>query len=455
MRVLVGLDDHDSPRGGCTTHFSTLFIQALLKGKVKGKLLDLPRLVRLNPAIPWKTRGNAAIALVVETNDVKDLFDFLVNFTDEYDREYSKGKNYGRQPSVVVVPIEDDRMLFPRLRELYEKGVNDVLLKDVVVKVLTKVSALFAVNRGVIGSAAALGFNPLEGFTYELLVYRDVAKERPDLSDVIRRLEEQYFPGLFYNYNYVKNDPIALPHGPDPVLLGLRGVNITALLEAYKTLAQEVKEFTTGSMLFVTNQHTGSHIKALRPTAYRNVRIVGVVVSKDVRPGGDVSLEVMEEKSGTSFTAFVFSESGTLSKAAQELVQGDVIDLEGSVKPSATYGTVIEVEAFTPLKLVSENLRNPSCPRCGGSTESLGRGKGFRCRKCGFRFKGEKVTQPISRGLTLTRYISERPRHLTKFDYLEPLRIDTSQYANLVNVLVSVESTGQGLTSMRSQEIKF
>ncbi|HIP57247.1 MAG TPA: hypothetical protein EYH02_04175, partial [Ignisphaera aggregans] len=58
----LAFDDVDSPYGGCTTHAAT-YLLGLLQHELNVKLLDYPHLVRLNPSIPWKTRGNGAIAL--------------------------------------------------------------------------------------------------------------------------------------------------------------------------------------------------------------------------------------------------------------------------------------------------------------------------------------------------------------------------------------------------------
>jgi len=49
----VGIDDTDSLKGGCTTYVATELVD-----KLKYDLIGFPRLVRLNPNIPWKTRGN-------------------------------------------------------------------------------------------------------------------------------------------------------------------------------------------------------------------------------------------------------------------------------------------------------------------------------------------------------------------------------------------------------------
>ena len=56
----VGIDDTDSLDGGCTTWVASRVIEALLPDY---ELIGAPRLVRLNPNVPWKTRGNGAVAL--------------------------------------------------------------------------------------------------------------------------------------------------------------------------------------------------------------------------------------------------------------------------------------------------------------------------------------------------------------------------------------------------------
>ncbi|HJM17891.1 MAG TPA: DNA-binding protein, partial [Candidatus Poseidoniia archaeon] len=56
----IGIDDTDSLEGGCTTWLITEVIKELSDFDLVGP----PRLVRLNPNVPWKTRGNGALALV-------------------------------------------------------------------------------------------------------------------------------------------------------------------------------------------------------------------------------------------------------------------------------------------------------------------------------------------------------------------------------------------------------
>ena len=58
----IGFDDTDSTCGRCTTHLAFKITGYLLNGP-DTEFLDYPLLVRLNPNIPLKTRGNGAVCL--------------------------------------------------------------------------------------------------------------------------------------------------------------------------------------------------------------------------------------------------------------------------------------------------------------------------------------------------------------------------------------------------------
>ena len=63
----IGLDDTDSTRNGCTTYIAALLVEQLEHLHVK--FIDYPNLVRLNPNVPWKTRGNGALCLRFEFDE--------------------------------------------------------------------------------------------------------------------------------------------------------------------------------------------------------------------------------------------------------------------------------------------------------------------------------------------------------------------------------------------------
>ena len=58
-QMFLAIDDTDSTKGMCTTFLATEMIRAV----EDLDLIGLPRLVRLNPAVPWKTRGNGALCI--------------------------------------------------------------------------------------------------------------------------------------------------------------------------------------------------------------------------------------------------------------------------------------------------------------------------------------------------------------------------------------------------------
>src|SRR5438034_963258 len=56
----IGVDDTDSLQGMCTTFLATEIVRDLTEDF---DLIGYPRLVRLNPNIPWKSRGNGAVCM--------------------------------------------------------------------------------------------------------------------------------------------------------------------------------------------------------------------------------------------------------------------------------------------------------------------------------------------------------------------------------------------------------
>src|SRR5581483_2560409 len=76
MQVLhVAFDDTDSRAGRCTTHLGFKVAEHLKKMGVE--LVDYPLLIRLNPNIPWKTRGNGAVCLRLKVPDAGRVIDYV------------------------------------------------------------------------------------------------------------------------------------------------------------------------------------------------------------------------------------------------------------------------------------------------------------------------------------------------------------------------------------------
>jgi len=67
----IGIDDTDSPKGMCTTFLSYKIVKFLEKQEIQ--FMDFPSLIRFNPNIPWKTRGNGAVRLTIKTINPKKI----------------------------------------------------------------------------------------------------------------------------------------------------------------------------------------------------------------------------------------------------------------------------------------------------------------------------------------------------------------------------------------------
>ena len=68
--------------GRCTTHLAFKVVEHLKK-KQGAKLVDYPLLIRLNPNIPWKTRGNGAVCLRLKVQDTERVIDYIRQAVEE------------------------------------------------------------------------------------------------------------------------------------------------------------------------------------------------------------------------------------------------------------------------------------------------------------------------------------------------------------------------------------
>ena len=430
MKYIIGIDDHDSPNRGCTTHFATNLIKILHKDGIK--LLDFPYLIRLNPNIPWKTRGNASIKLIVESDkDIEEIADIVWNASLDYVNNVSQGLKYGRKPGMAIVNYESSIIL----ENFYTKAVSDVITQGFMEKYIQKTNAIVRGSRGIIGSLAAIGF---EGnYTFELLTYRkeeNWEKKREIDLDSLIAFDEKFFPKVFANVDYIKKRPLILSHGGDPVFYGIRGIDPEILLKGIDMIQikdEEIENF----MIFKSNQGTDAHIIKPGDKVYQTY--YGKVTIKDVEiiPGGDVIL-----RTENGLTIFVYKETGELNSMAKLLLSGDEIVVLGAIKPSSKYGRIIDAERIEILSLSNKvEYKNPKCPICGHSSESIGKNKGYRCKKCGYKFNSEKEIIEFPRDICLGTYQTRYYRHLTKPIFLEfynDYKKETEVLNKILNILL-------------------
>lgn len=412
----IGIDDVDTPKGGCTTHFAYTFLRKLFDDVPGLELLDYPNLVRLNPAIPFKTRGNGGVALrlAVPRESVQRVIDVLHYSLDEY----VGGLGGGNDSGAVVVEAPSHRLL----EKLYWKALTDYVHRDYLTESLKRLgdSLLYLRGgRGLVGASAAVGWVAPSDCTYELILYRKDGEERCVDRDSFLTAARALSHALFSNF--VNDKLLITPHGPDPVLAGVRGEDPQVLLQL--TDPGLYCGRVMGWMVYRTNQGTNQHhvmrARVLRP--YQTGCFSGVVVSRpEVMKGGDVLIRVARD--GMVTHAVFFRETG-LSKVAASLLPGDSVRVCGTTKYWEGVGAVIHAETLSVWPRPEVIVRNPRCPRCGARMKSAGRGKGWKCPRCGYRSTDLKREIIIKR-----RYGGIAGLHVPRDEAIKHLNKPASRY---------------------------
>ncbi len=261
--MIIGIDDTDSRKGMCTTYLCAVLADELKKyGEV-----STPRLVRLNPCIPFKTRGNGAVSFEIwitegEEEKVKSEVKNRVS-------ELSELREEGTKPGVVFI---DDNVLNLnlKLKNFYENAVREVLTLEDAYAIISELHFDYIGlknKRGLIGALAAASFLVLQknkpdyyDFTYELMVYRQ--KERWGKSRFIDetsvwKADAATYPLTWDTVDVANNEIVFAPHSPCPVLFGIRGNSVDAIYKTFELIDAEPEE---RKMLFVTNQGTDFHL---------------------------------------------------------------------------------------------------------------------------------------------------------------------------------------------------
>jgi len=418
MLLHIGLDDTDSPRGGCTTYIAALLVERLLE--LGARFVDYPNLVRLNPNVPWKTRGNGAVCLRLEVDEAlggavkKSVVDAV-----ELHGEFSCDNT---NPGIVFHTGEVPQPL-KRFACRVIQGVVGLREAETLIEEHCASAVGYKNMRGFIGALAAVG-EPLEGdHTYELLAYRTQENRgkprRLDVASVIE-MDEATRGETFSNFDPEAGRPLVTPHGPDPVLFGVRGGSAEAVHRAGMML--KTGEPIERWVIFRTNQGTDAHLRRLSGLSdlepYNPAVVVGEVADRPrTIPGGHVIFSLRDETGKADCAAY--EPTGRFRDIVRNLIPGDRVEACGGVRALDREGRrTLNLEKLEVLHLAQDiRLMNPLCPECGGGMESMGRGKGYRCRRCGFRDQGlTKRVVEEARGLALGLYLPppRAQRHLTK-----------------------------------------
>jgi len=392
----VGVDDTDSPEGGCTTWVLTEIAAA---ARARGvDLVGEPRLVRLNPNVPWKTRGNAALSLRLGHGlgvpaPVGEIGgEAVVAFPrgrpltaaergplldDLWARVRALApRRAGTDPALVAV----DRPLPPRLYWEAVRGIVRVGERTAELRAAGAFVRVRSGRRGIVGAAAAIAW-PGSRATWELLAYR--AADRLGSPRSVERESvlqaERAEPELFLCSDARTRRVLVSPHTPCPILFGLRGRSPSAPLRARTLIRSEPVDRW---MLFRTNQGTGDHLvrRAVADVVPLSSAIVdgNVDGSVAVGEGGHVRFE-LRDAAGDVLPCVAFEPTKTLPEVARRLRAGDRLQVWGSRGRTGAF----RLEGIRVLRLAAvDRWAAPTCPACQRRARSLGTGRGWRCDRC-------------------------------------------------------------------------
>jgi len=398
--MLIGIDDTDSPQGMCTTYLGAMLARRLIRN---GMRVCEARLVRLNPNVTYKTRGNAAIALRAD-GDCAAAFDIACQTVEELADFACENTN----PGVVVTENPPDPAI-------YWKAVRDFCEIDEAVEILDSAGAQYRGyknRRGLIGATAAVA-SELSDATYEILIYR-YPEQWGTLRNVNREnlfaAEGATFPHTWDTVDEENGVVVCVPHTPDPVLFGIRGES-----PAWVMLARSMVESEKPGLeqIWVTNQGTDAHLLAGKAGMLReglSYRVPGVVAdAPKTGTGGHVSFTISD--AGSCVRCMAYEPTKNFRQIVRALVPGDAVIACGSFKKGS-----INLEKVKVVSLARAAMsRPPLCTACNKRMTSDGKGRGYKCKKCGADVKDPEVTE-IPRTLKTGWY--EVPptarRHLAK-----------------------------------------
>jgi len=426
--TVLGIDDTDSrERGMCTTYAAHTIAERV---EAAGGDLERVLLVRLNPAVEHKTRGNAALAVHadLDPDTCYRIARAVVSGAAETDDPRTN-------PGLVVAP-GDAGDVSGRVQAFARAAVRDhheIEDAERLIEAEGYESAGWKNARGQIGALSAVGawaaFGAEDGdWTYEQIAYR-LPERRGGPREIAREsvfsAAERHYPAAWDTVDRVEGQAVCVPHTPGPILYGIRGDDP----DVVRSLADEIRsEPVESSRLFLTNQGTDAHLEAAPLRSVENGRsyaVDGVVVDPpETREGGHVFLamadeEAVHDRPGTAsdgdggagdedpggdtddrdpaadgrLRCAAFEPTKRFRDRVRKLRVGDRITACGEV----TDGT-LKLEKFAVRDLDETELVTPTCPECGRSMGSAGADQGYRCRDCSTTAPG-KVRRQVDRDL--------------------------------------------------------
>jgi tRNA(Ile2)-agmatinylcytidine synthase len=412
----VAFDDTDSREGKCTTHLAFKIVEHLKK-KQWAQFVDYPLLIRLNPNIPWKTRGNGAVCLRLKVQDKDKVIDYIRHTVEE-----GSAIGSGANPAIAflesdIVPVKIQEFSALAMCDIISRQMSEKVAKATGVQYFT-----FGNGQGLVGSLGAMGCLLENDHTFELIAYR---KEKNwgslrviDKQRVIKFSRDTY-PHTFNNYDLDQGRILIAPHSPDPVFFGIRGESPDIVKSAIPVL--QPREELDGWTVFRSNQGTNMHLqKEIRIATVKAYTAGYVRCEVSGKPyaieGGHVIFTIKQDSA--EMPVAIYEPTG-LANVATRLKEGDMIEIGVGVRKGTTkHPKILNVEYLKVVKLASVyEIFNPLCKMCGKRMKSEGKNKGYQCDRCKHKDRNpKKILMPQERTIKTGLYIptAKAHRHLTK-----------------------------------------
>ncbi len=392
--TIVGLDDTDSrDRGMCTTYVAAQVATRLQRDSQHVSRLLL---VRLNPAVEYKTRGNAALAIQTDCPPdrafelARDRLAALAETADDR-----------TNPGLVVAPGEPAAVP-DEVAAFTHRAIHDHLDPVDATALIDRHgyrSWGLGNGRGRIGALAAVGsWAALDEWTWEYISYRESDRwgsDRDIDEESVFDAAEEGYPDVWDTVDRGEDETVCVPHTPGPILHGIRGDDPEAVCAVADRIESEPVET---SQLFVTNQGTDGHLQdgtIESVTDGHAYRLDGrVATAPETRRGGHVFFDLDSDRaSRSSLACAAFEPTKRFRDRIRSLCPGDRLTVCGEL----SRGT-LKLEKIAVRSLVTTEQVTPTCPDCERRMKSAGRNQGYRCRDCATSADG-KVTVEIDRDL--------------------------------------------------------
>ncbi|MDY0385544.1 MAG: tRNA(Ile)(2)-agmatinylcytidine synthase [Methanolobus sp.] len=380
-KMVIGIDDTDSREGMCTT-----YLCALLRDEISSfaNIIAEPILVRLNPTIPYKTRGNASVALFVQCKEPRKVMEHVIQRVSSM----ACMDNENTNPGVVFITDDQfDKVRVP-LRDFFRRAVKEVISIDEAKKLALGLDITFEAfknGRGLIGALSACGaiLSPDWDHTYEYLAYREAdvwGTQRCVDEASLFEADVQTYPDTWDSVDMKNNMVVCVPHSGDPVLYGIRGRNTSSVEKAASFVNSESVERVC---IYKTNQGTDMHLIPVSTISdiqeMHSYILEGVVLCEAKTIRGGHTIFSLKDAVGDTIDCAAFEPTKNFREIIRKLIPGDMVAVYGSVTERTVNIEKIKIRRLSP----KYEIKNPLCNSCGKRMKSAGSGQGYRCKKCG------------------------------------------------------------------------